>query len=195
MHDDALGSGGSEVLPRRPVWPPAGPVDQSVSKLWMTAAGRRASIRFSAGARRGRPDGHLCLQARGLPALLLLLGLLFAGCMSGGSRSDGMQTADAPFTLRVLDVGQPTCPFPCPCRDVTLFPRPRVGTWTRQAPRRSAMAARTRRVVRSARRSSTDRSFRCRIAFPLPSRRSASPSDVPWKKPRLTWLENGIRYA
>ena len=46
-----------------------------------------------------------------MPALLLALVLLLAGCVPGGSRSDGIPTADAPFTLTALDVGQPTCLF------------------------------------------------------------------------------------
>jgi competence protein ComEC len=44
-----------------------------------------------------------------MPALLLLVLLLvplLAGCVPGGARSDGVPTADAPFTLTALDVGQ-----------------------------------------------------------------------------------------
>ncbi len=44
-----------------------------------------------------------------MPALLLLVVLLvplLAGCVPGGARSDGVPTADAPFTLVALDVGQ-----------------------------------------------------------------------------------------
>jgi len=43
-----------------------------------------------------------------MPALLLVLVLLLAGCVPAGSRSDGVPTVDAPFTLTALDVGQPT---------------------------------------------------------------------------------------
>jgi hypothetical protein len=49
-----------------------------------------------------------------MPALLLLVLLLIpllAGCVPGGARSDGVPTADAPFTLTALDVGQPTFRF------------------------------------------------------------------------------------
>jgi len=43
-----------------------------------------------------------------MPALLLVLVLLLAGCVPGVGRaaSDGVPTADAPFTLTALDVGQ-----------------------------------------------------------------------------------------
>jgi competence protein ComEC len=44
-----------------------------------------------------------------MPAFLLLailLTQLLAGCMPGSARSDGVPTADAPFTLTALDVGQ-----------------------------------------------------------------------------------------
>lgn len=43
-----------------------------------------------------------------MPALLLVVLLvpLLAGCMPGGARSDGVPSADAPFTLTALDVGQ-----------------------------------------------------------------------------------------
>lgn len=44
-----------------------------------------------------------------MPALLLLVVLLaplLAGCVPGGARSVGVPTADAPFTLTALDVGQ-----------------------------------------------------------------------------------------
>ena len=43
-----------------------------------------------------------------MPALLLVLVLLLAGCVPGAGRgtSDGAPTADAPFTLTALDVGQ-----------------------------------------------------------------------------------------
>lgn len=44
-----------------------------------------------------------------MPAILLLVVLLvslLAGCVPGGARSDGVPTADAPFTLTALDVGQ-----------------------------------------------------------------------------------------
>jgi hypothetical protein len=48
-----------------------------------------------------------------MPALLLLALLvpLLAGCVPGGARSDGVPTADAPFTLVALDVGQPIIRF------------------------------------------------------------------------------------
>jgi competence protein ComEC len=43
-----------------------------------------------------------------MPILLLaiLLVPLLAGCVPGGTRSDGVPSADAPFTLTALDVGQ-----------------------------------------------------------------------------------------
>jgi competence protein ComEC len=41
-----------------------------------------------------------------MPVLLLVLVLLLVGCVPGGSRSDGIPTADEPFTLVALDVGQ-----------------------------------------------------------------------------------------
>jgi hypothetical protein len=41
-----------------------------------------------------------------MPALLLVLVLLLAGCVPGRVASDGVPTADAPFTLTALDVGQ-----------------------------------------------------------------------------------------
>jgi competence protein ComEC len=41
-----------------------------------------------------------------MPVLLLVLVLLLAGCVPGGSRSDGVSWADAPFTLTAFDVGQ-----------------------------------------------------------------------------------------
>jgi competence protein ComEC len=43
-----------------------------------------------------------------MPALLLILALLLAGCVPGAERGarDGAPTADAPFTLTALDVGQ-----------------------------------------------------------------------------------------
>jgi hypothetical protein len=49
-----------------------------------------------------------------MPALLLLVVLLaslLAGCVPGGARSDGVPTADAPFTLTALDVGQSMVSF------------------------------------------------------------------------------------
>jgi hypothetical protein len=48
-----------------------------------------------------------------MPALLFVLILLLTGCVPGAGRnaSDGIQSADAPFTLTALDVGQPTCLF------------------------------------------------------------------------------------
>jgi len=50
----------------------------------------------------------LCVQALGMPAVLLVLVLLLAGCVPGSSRPGGIPTADAPFTLIALDVGQST---------------------------------------------------------------------------------------
>lgn len=41
-----------------------------------------------------------------MPAVLLVLVLLHAGCAPGGSRIDGIPTADESFTLTALDVGQ-----------------------------------------------------------------------------------------
>jgi len=43
-----------------------------------------------------------------MPAMLLLFVLLLAGCVPGAGRaaSDGVPTADVPFTLTALDVGQ-----------------------------------------------------------------------------------------
>jgi hypothetical protein len=46
-----------------------------------------------------------------MPALLIVLVVLLAGCVPGGSRSDGIPTADEPFTLVALNVGQPTFLF------------------------------------------------------------------------------------
>ena len=48
-----------------------------------------------------------------MPALLLVVLLvpLLAGCVPSGARSGGVPTADAPFTLTALDVGQSTFPF------------------------------------------------------------------------------------
>jgi len=48
-----------------------------------------------------------------MPTLLLVLVLLLAGCVPGAGRigSDGIPSADAPFTLVALDVGQPMFPF------------------------------------------------------------------------------------
>lgn len=57
-----------------------------------------------------------CVRARGMPAILLLVLLLaplVAGCASGGARSDGIPSVDAPFTLTALDVGQATFLFHC----------------------------------------------------------------------------------
>jgi hypothetical protein len=48
-----------------------------------------------------------------MPALLLVLVLLLAGCVPGGSRSDGIPTTDAPFSLTALDVGHTTFSFRC----------------------------------------------------------------------------------
>lgn len=41
-----------------------------------------------------------------MPALLVVLVLLLAGCVPGGAAPDGAPTADVPFTLTALDVGQ-----------------------------------------------------------------------------------------
>jgi competence protein ComEC len=41
-----------------------------------------------------------------MPPLLLILVLLLAGCVPGRAATDGIPTADAPFTLTALDVGQ-----------------------------------------------------------------------------------------
>jgi competence protein ComEC len=43
-----------------------------------------------------------------MPILLLVVLLvpLLAGCLPGGARSDGVPSADAPFTLTAMDVGQ-----------------------------------------------------------------------------------------
>jgi len=48
-----------------------------------------------------------------MPAMLLLFVLLLAGCVPGAGRAaaGGAPTADAPFTLTALDVGQPTFLF------------------------------------------------------------------------------------
>jgi len=46
-----------------------------------------------------------------IPLLVILLTPLLAGCVPAGARSDGIPTADAPFTLTALDVGQSTCLF------------------------------------------------------------------------------------
>lgn len=51
---------------------------------------------------------------------LVLLAPLLAGCGPGGARSDGASTADAPFTLTALDVGQVTALFRC-MRTVAFF--------------------------------------------------------------------------
>jgi hypothetical protein len=50
-----------------------------------------------------------------MPALLVVLVLLLAGCVPGAGRgtSDGIPTPDAPFTLTALDVGQPTFRVRC----------------------------------------------------------------------------------
>ncbi len=50
-----------------------------------------------------------------MPALLFVLVLLLAGCVPGAGRaaSDGVPTADAPFTLTALDVGHATFLFRC----------------------------------------------------------------------------------
>jgi competence protein ComEC len=46
------------------------------------------------------------MHHRRMPAFLLVIVLLVAGCAPGSARSDGAPTADAPFTLTALDVGQ-----------------------------------------------------------------------------------------
>jgi hypothetical protein len=48
-----------------------------------------------------------------MPILLLVVLLvpLLAGCVPGSPRSGGVPTADAPFTLTALDVGQPMFRF------------------------------------------------------------------------------------
>jgi hypothetical protein len=46
-----------------------------------------------------------------MPPLLLVLVLLLAGCVPGWAATGGVPTADAPFTLVALDVGQPTFRF------------------------------------------------------------------------------------
>jgi hypothetical protein len=43
-----------------------------------------------------------------MPAHLLVLVLLLTGCVPGRATSDGVPTADAPFTQVALDVGQST---------------------------------------------------------------------------------------
>ena len=48
-----------------------------------------------------------------MPAMLLVLVLLLAGCVPGRAAPDGAPTADAPFTLTALDVGQLTCLARC----------------------------------------------------------------------------------
>jgi hypothetical protein len=50
-----------------------------------------------------------------MSALPLVLVLLLVGCAPGaaGGARDGVPTAEAPFTLTVLDVGQPTFLFRC----------------------------------------------------------------------------------
>jgi hypothetical protein len=62
---------------------------------------------FPTGAVRGGED---------MTALLLVLVVLvplFAGCVPGGARSDGIPSADAPFTLTALDVGHPIFQVRC----------------------------------------------------------------------------------
>jgi hypothetical protein len=48
-----------------------------------------------------------------MPAMLLLFVLLLAGCVPGRVAHDGVPTADAPFTLTALDVGQSTFRVRC----------------------------------------------------------------------------------
>jgi competence protein ComEC len=55
------------------------------------------------------PAGTSACRLGGMPALLLLVILLvplLAGCVPSSPRSAGVPTADAPFTLTALDVGQ-----------------------------------------------------------------------------------------
>jgi hypothetical protein len=113
MHDGSLGSDGSEVLLRRSVSIPVRLVGLSVSKLWTTLTEKPATVRLSTGAAQGLSGGYLCGRVRGVPALLLVLVLLLAGWAPGAGRGahDGAPTADAPFTLTALDVGQPTFLF------------------------------------------------------------------------------------
>jgi hypothetical protein len=51
-----------------------------------------------------------------MPALLLVLVLLLAGCVPGRAAPDGAPTVDAPFTLTALDVGHAT--FLSRCQNV-----------------------------------------------------------------------------
>ena len=48
-----------------------------------------------------------------MPTLWIVLVLLLAGCVPGGSHSDGISTTDAPFTLTAFDVGHPIFRFRC----------------------------------------------------------------------------------
>ena len=50
-----------------------------------------------------------------MPAPLLVLVLLLAGCVPGaaGGARDGVPTAEAPYTLTALDVGHPIFRFRC----------------------------------------------------------------------------------
>jgi hypothetical protein len=41
-----------------------------------------------------------------MPALLVALVLLLAGCVPGRMRSEGIPSLDAPFTLTAFDAGQ-----------------------------------------------------------------------------------------
>ena len=59
-----------------------------------------------------------------MPAVLLVLVLLLAGSAPGGLRPDGISTAEEPFTLVALDVGQPR--FRIRCLTVR---RPRRGSF------------------------------------------------------------------
>jgi hypothetical protein len=56
-----------------------------------------------------------------MPALLLVLVLLLAGCVPGRAVPSGVPTADAPFTLVALDVGEPTCIFRCQIARILRF--------------------------------------------------------------------------
>ena len=88
------------------------------------------------------PRHRYCkVQAVGMPALLVVLVLLASGCAPGGSRSDGIPTADAPFTLTALDVGQSTHRTRCQTRL-------RIEGWLRslRSPASSSLASPSRTV-------------------------------------------------
>ena len=46
-------------------------------------------------------------------SFLLVLAFLLAGCVPGRVAQDGVPTADVPFTLTALDVGQPIFRIRC----------------------------------------------------------------------------------